>query len=177
MDTVGTETNKLFLDGDRLYQRQRSDKLKLVDNVFCNDNRLIHVNGRFYRETKSRYLIQERGVRPQGCPTRPKNHPRIITWYGSQGLVYKKTKAGGIKVEGDLVRCSQCIHQIPCYLLKLKEDEVEEEEEPNEDKETEEEEKEEADKNEDSTAGEEEGDKEDTNKENDSTVSYSQWLT
>ena len=159
MDTIATDANELFLFGSWLKQRrENSDTFKIVGNVYYkNQHRLpTQLNGRHYWETRSRHLIQDRYYSPIENRLQPETHPRIITWYGFQGLVYKKTKAGEITIEATLERWDPQYWgnpRIPRYYLIVKQDEV------NEETETEDEEETKA-----SSEEEEVGDREDTKK-------------
>ena len=103
--TIATDANELFLFGGYLKQRRENlDRLIIVGEVhYKNQHRLpTQLNGRYYWETRSRHLIQDRYYSPVKYRLQPETHPRIITWYGFQGSVYKKTKAGEIMIETTL---------------------------------------------------------------------------
>ena len=59
---VTEDTNELFLGGESV-PATRESQAKPSVNIFSDNIRLIVGFGRYYRETRSGYLKQERGIR------------------------------------------------------------------------------------------------------------------
>ena len=161
-----------------MYQRLRGDIITHFANIYYKHNSLTKIINRSYRETRSGYLVLDRGIRPHGSSTQTERDPRVNLWYNFQGVIYRKTKAGEVTVEEDLILIRHNHPFPPEYRLKqdkgldgsneeenLEEDKSADEEEHGDDKEAEEdeEEEEEEEDNEDIT----EEDNEDTTEEDD----------
>ena len=62
-------------------------------------------------------MILEPGIRPHRNSTQT-DPSRVITWYTFQGVIYRKTQAGEVTVEEDLLVLGYDIHSRAVYRLK-----------------------------------------------------------
>ena len=96
----------------------RGNVIRAFATIYYENEDFTRLLTKTYRKTRSGYLILDPGIRPHGNSTQTDRDSRVITWYTFQGVIYRKTKAGEVTVEEDLLLLGYDIHSRPEYRLK-----------------------------------------------------------
>ena len=89
------DENKIILCSPHLLLKETDGKLKVFSTKSDNPKILIHINRRFYKKTRSEYLVFKQGIPSSDTEMEqeePEPHPRAIKLYVFQGVIYRKTR-------------------------------------------------------------------------------------
>ena len=105
----------------QVYLPLRGNVVRYFATIEYETDEFTRLLSQTFRETRSGYLILDPSIRPHGHSPQT-DDSRVITWHNSQGVIYRKTKAGEVSVEDDLLLLGIDIHSRPVYRLKQKKD-------------------------------------------------------
>ena len=99
-----TEENRLVLRSPHLLKKDAGGTLKIFSTELVKDLFWVGSGSRFYKRTRSGYLVFDTGAHWGEGPEEevPEPEPRAITLYEHRGVIYRRTQTGEVSVEEDI---------------------------------------------------------------------------
>lgn len=99
-----TEENRLFLRTPHLLKKDAGGTLQIFSTELVKDLFWVGSGLRFYKRTRSRYLVFDKGAHWGEGPEEeePEPEPRAITLYEHLGVIYRRLQTGEVAVEEDI---------------------------------------------------------------------------
>ena len=99
-----TEENRLFLRTPHLLKKDAGGTLKIFSTEAVKDLFWVGSGSRFYKRTRSGYLVFDKGAHWGEGPEEeePDPEPRAITLYEHLGGIYRRLQTGEVSVEEDI---------------------------------------------------------------------------